>query len=454
MRKEQIKDTLFYHDKLYSLYNLLSKAGYKYSSTDSLVNHLELLLTVNFFSYAQRNWAGISNKEAKQVKWFIDRQELNYENILNTFLKSDAHFISSFDPFSRQYKLLKTYLKKYIDIEKKGGWPAWTRNIKKLKTGDTSLIITSVKEQLFLLEELNVNDSSNLFDELLADAVKKFQKRHGLEENGAIEGKTLYAMSVPVNERIQQILINMERFKWLPPEQKGDYLEVNIPDFKLYVYHNDTLEWSCNVIVGKSNVENNTVIFNATIEKIVFNPEWNIPRNILIKETLPKIKRDPNYLANQNMEIVNVGGQAIAASSIEWEKYTNNFPYAIRQKPGENNALGLVKFIFPNSYDIYMHDTPDKNLFSKSKRNFSHGCIRLQEPFKLAKFLLRGDSTYTDEKINSLLQEEKQIFVKLKNKVPVFIAYFTAWVDQDGKLNFRDDVYRLDSQMKFYLFMD
>ena len=154
------------------------------------------------------------------------------------------------------------------------------------------------------------------------------------------------------------------------------------------------------------------------------------------------------------MEVVNAEGQPVSTSSIEWNKYTNNFPYIIRQKPGKNNALGLVKFLFPNSYGIYLHDTPEKSLFGESTRMFSHGCIRLQEPFKLAKFLLREDSSFTDEKIKTLMNGDKQTFVKLKNKVPVFIVYFTAWVDSDGKLNLRDDVYQHDEKMKHLLFKD
>ena len=447
-------DSLFYHDKLHSLYNLISQDDYKFNSKDTLVTQLELLLTENFFAYAEGKWGGISNEESKKVSWFIERKKLNYKNLLDTLLKNNANSISSFEPVYHQYGLLKIYLQKYRDIEKKGGWIAWNDGFNKFKKGDTSSVITSIREQLYMLEDLSVNDSTNIFEDKLEEAVKKFQKRNGLKEDGIISGKTLLAMSIPIHELIQQLLINMERCKWVPVEQKGDYLAVNIPAFKLLVYHNDTLQWSCNAIVGKSRVANNTVIFNDNLEYIVFSPFWNIPREIIFKETLPEMKRNSNYLANHNMEVVNTEGQPVAASSIEWNKYSNNFPYIIRQKPGKNNTLGLVKFLFPNSYDIYMHDTPEKYLFAESTRMFSHGCIRLQEPFKLAKFLLREDSSFTDEKIITLMNGGKQTFVKLKNKVPVFIAYFTAWVDRDGKLNFRDDVYHHDEKMKHLLFKD
>jgi murein L,D-transpeptidase YcbB/YkuD len=447
-------DSLFYHDQIHTLYNLLSEDGYQFNGKDSLVIQLELLLTINFFDYAKRNWGGIDKEEARKVSWFMDKKKLNYELLLDTLLKNDAHTIFSFEPIYSQYRLLKNYLQKYNNIEKEGGWAEWTNKIKTLKKGDSSFVITSVKKQLFMLEDLIVNDSTNLFNDNLAAAVKKFQKRNGLKEDGVISGKTLLEMGIPVRQRIQQILINMERCKWVPIEQKGDYVMVNIPDFKLYVYHNDSLEWTCNVVVGKTKVENHTIIFNDTIEEIVFSPYWNIPKDIIIKETLPEIKKNPAYLVSHDMEVVNAKEQPVAISSMEWGKYTNNFPYTIRQKPGKDNALGLVKFLFPNSYDIYMHDTPAKSLFGQPTRTFSHGCIRIEEPFKLARFLLRGDSIYTDEKINALMQGGKQTFVKLKNKVPVFIAYFTAWVDKDGKLNFREDVYHHDLKMKKILFTD
>jgi murein L,D-transpeptidase YcbB/YkuD len=451
-QKDEKSKSFLYNDKIHTLYNLLLEDDHKFNNKDSLKVQLELLLTINFFDYAKHTWGSVNNEEAKKVGWFMDKKKLNYEHLLDTLLKNEAYFIFSFEPVYSQFRFLKKYLIKYNEIEKKGGWINWTDKVKILKKGDSSSVVSLVKNQLFMLEDFRVNDKSNLFDENLEDAVKKFQKRNGLKEDGVISGKTLLAMSVPIHQRIEQILINMERCKWVPIEQKGDYLIVNIPDFKLYVYHNDKLEWSCNVVVGKSKVTNNTVIFNDNIEEIVFSPYWNIPRNIMIKETLPEIKKNPNYLASHNMEVVNAAGRRVSIPSADWKNYTSSFPYMIRQKPGIDNALGLVKFLFPNSYDIYMHDTPSKSLFGESTRMFSHGCIRIQEPVKLVKFLLREDSIYTDEKIYALMYGGKQTFVKLKKKVPVFIGYFTAWVDDDEKLNFRSDVYHHDSKMTKFLY--
>ncbi|MBK8415887.1 MAG: L,D-transpeptidase family protein [Bacteroidetes bacterium] len=446
-------DSSFYNERLHVLYNGISE-DYKIFGNDSLVAELEILLSVNLFDYANRNWRGISDEKLREAGWFIARKNLNYEDLLDSLLKSKVYLISAFDPVYPQYALLKKHLIKYNDIEKRGGWKVSFQKGIELKKGDTSSVITAIKEQLCMMGDLAVTDSTNFFNDELVSAVKKFQKRHGLKENGLIEEKTLQQLSVPVHERIKQILINMERSRWVPAEQKGEYLVVNIPDFKLFVFQNDSLEWSCNVIVGESKVTNNTVIFNDNLEYIVFSPYWNIPKNILIKETLPAIKRNPDYLSSHNMEVVDVKGKPVASSSINWSQYKNNFPYIIRQKPGENNALGSVKFLFPNSYEIYMHDTPEKSLFGETTRTFSHGCIRLEEPYKLVKFLLREDTSWTDENIIASMYGGKQTFVKLKNKVPVFIAYFTAWVDRNGNMNFRNDVYSHDEKMKQLLFAD
>lgn len=443
-----------YKNQLDIFYEVLAENYIEINSNDTLVYEFELLLTVNFFNYAKIKWGSISTEEVKKVSWFIERKKIDYKNLLELFLKNKVDELSEYEPIYHQYGRLKKYLQKYYDIELNNSWPNWSNNINKLEKGDSSEAIIGLKQQLYLLEDLVHNDSTMLFDDQLEYAVQQFQKRNGLIEDGIVGGKTLKRFEASIHELIQQILINMERCKWVPEELKGNYLMVNIPGFKLLVYQNDTIAWKSNVVVGKTAAANHTVIFNNDLEFIVFSPYWNIPKGILIKEVLPKIKEDPNYLANNNMEIVNKKEQVIPVSSIEWDKFTTSLPYNIRQKPGKNNALGLVKFLFPNSYSIYMHDTPAKSLLEEPSRTFSHGCIRLQEPFKLAKFLLKDDTTYTEERITSLMNLGTPTYVKLKKKVPVFITYFTAWVDGNGKLNLREDVYHHDEKMKTLLFKE
>ncbi|MBP1653432.1 MAG: ErfK/YbiS/YcfS/YnhG family protein, partial [Bacteroidetes bacterium] len=211
------------------------------------------------------------------------------------------------------------------------------------------------------------------------------------------------------------------------------------------------LDWSCNVVVGKPGA--NTVIFSNEVKYVVFAPYWNVPPGILQKEVLPAMRRNSGYLARNHMEVVTGNGKPVSAGSINWAKASaSNFPYIIRQLPGGSNSLGKVKFLFPNEYNIYLHDTPSKGLFGENKRTFSHGCIRVSEPQHLAEWLLRKDSSWTKSKIVDAMNASKEKFVMLKQRVPVFIGYFTAFVDSEGRLNFRDDVYGHDAKLATTLF--
>jgi murein L,D-transpeptidase YcbB/YkuD len=297
---------------------------------------------------------------------------------------------------------------------------------------------------------MTADTSSMVFDSTMMKAVKNFQQRFGLTVDGVIGADMISELNVPLSYRIQEIMINMERSRWVPAEIGGDYLAVNIPEYMLHVYEGDSLKWECNVVVG--SVANQTVIFNDKMKYIVFSPYWNIPSSIVAKEILPAAKRNPSYLNKKNMEVVSSGG-VVDPYSIDWEKYSGyKFPYTIRQKPGPNNSLGRVKFIFPNNYNIYLHDTPSKSLFEESSRAFSHGCIRVGEPLRLAEYLLRNDSTWTHDKIVQAMNSGKETTVTLQKTVPVFIAYFTAWVDRKGRINFRKDIYGHDARMAKVMF--
>lgn len=439
--------------ELQALFQEALKKFRKIRCHDSLALKLEVLLTLNFFKYASRNWGGVSDDVLKQVNWFIVRKQINYERLLSDFLNS-THPAFINEPVYRQYSLLKNHLQKYYEIDLIGGWLPPSEGEYKLKKGDSLEIIASVKQQLYVMEDLAAMDSTRLFDDTLETGVKRFQRRHGLKEDGIIGGKTLQAMRVTIQDRIYQILVNMERCRWVPLEPTGDYIVVNIPQFQLHAFRNNLPDWSCNVIVGKSNSVNNTIIFNDSIEHIVFNPYWNIPKNILVKETLPAIKKDNTYFQKNNLEVVDHTGKAIATSDINWNEYSDHFPYIIRERPGKNNSLGSIKFLFPNPYDIYMHDTPARSLFREPNRTFSHGCIRLEEPLKLARFLLKADTVWGGKTLTSVMSSGKETFVRLKKKIPVFIAYFTCWVDETGKVNFREDVYGHDAKMKTLLFVN
>ncbi|WP_240315413.1 L,D-transpeptidase family protein [Mucilaginibacter pineti] len=299
----------------------------------------------------------------------------------------------------------------------------------RLKPGDSAPVVTLIKARLYKLEDYHGDTLNNHYDTILQNAVKQFQFRHGLPVNGLPDKATLAELNIPLKSRISQILVNMERSRWLPVTLSSVYLAVNIPEFKLHVYHADSLLWSCSAVVGQTMHQ--TTVFYGEIKYVVFSPYWNIPPSIVRNEILPGIKNDPNYIAKHDMEITG---------------YLDGLP-VVRQKPGPMNSLGLVKFMFPNSYNIYLHDTPSKSLFGETSRAFSHGCIRIAEPVRLANFLLKEDKEWNPEKIAAAMHAGKERYATLAQKVPVFIAYFTAFTDRDNRLNFRKDIYNLDGEL-------
>jgi murein L,D-transpeptidase YcbB/YkuD len=293
-----------------------------------------------------------------------------------------------------------------------------------VKITDTGATVLAIRQKLFLLGDLPTNNKSAVFDSSLFFALQQFQDRHGLNITGIVKAAEAAELNVTIQKRIKQIVANMERSRWVPTNLKENHLIVNIPEFKLHAIENDSLMWSMNVVVGKS--QHKTVIFNGDIKYVVFSPYWNIPASIMKNETLPAIRRDKNYLQNHNME------------------WNGN---SIRQKPGPNNSLGLVKFLFPNSHSIYLHDSPAKSLFNESSRAFSHGCIRVAAAKKLAIYLLRKDSSWSEEAVTQAMNAGKERYVTIKDPVPVFIAYFTSWVNTKGQLNFRKDIYNRDERL-------
>ncbi|MBD1391934.1 L,D-transpeptidase family protein [Mucilaginibacter glaciei] len=408
-----------------TLDSLLNGAGAKSKSTKPDLT-LDLMLTSQYFAFAKMVYDGEDASVSKANGWNVPRKKVNYNQYLDSLLKKPAKQQAD-EPVYRQYDLLKSFLKKYRALDTAEKWLPITT--KKLKTGDSSLAVKQVKRRLYLLEDYKGDTLSSKYDTSLKAAVKIFQRRNGLAASGAVDAGTLAAMNVPLKTRIMQILVNMERSRWLPVTISGDYLAVNIPEFQLHVYHADSLLWNCNVVVGQTT--HPTTIFSGDIKYVVFSPYWNVPPSIVRNEVLPGIKRNSNYLSAHRMEITSK---------------EDGLP-VVRQKPGEANSLGLVKFLFPNSYNIYLHDTPSKSLFGETSRAFSHGCIRVLEPAKLANFLLADSAKWSPATIKKAMHAGKEQYITLKKKVPVFIAYFTAFTDRDNRLNFRKDIYNLDDRL-------
>jgi murein L,D-transpeptidase YcbB/YkuD len=396
------------------------------------ITEVELALTEHFFDYAHYAYEG--RVEAKDLKWHIPRKRIDAVALLDSLVATNGKSIDRWEPVNPQYKAMRQRLMQYYKLQKAGGWPEITGDKKAYREGDSALAIQRLKERLRAGGDLESEDNSPFFTPELTAAVIKAQKRFGTGQDGIAGPATLRELNVPVRKRIEQMSVNMERMRWMPVHGEGRRLVANIPEFKLHVYEGDKEVFDMRVVVGKA--ANKTVIFNDELKHIVFSPYWNIPASIVRNEILPAIQRNPGYLARKNMEQTGTRG---------------GLP-VVRQKPGAGNSLGKVKFLFPNSYAIYFHDTPAKSLFSRDTRAFSHGCIRLAEPKKLAMYLLKEKQEWTESRITEAMNRDAELWVNLDEPVPVLISYFTAWIDHDGLLNFRDDIYGHDKALAAKLF--
>jgi L,D-transpeptidase YcbB len=415
--------------------NLITEEFISPSAKNKTFVNTELQLTADFIRHTLRAYDEDYVKR-KEMERFVPAMKQDAFYLADSLLKKKHKDDKYYEDVNPSYGLLKEKLATYYDIHTKGGWPVIPAAKKSYKKGVTAPAIVLIKKRLQLTDDLPAPDTSQVFNDTLEKAVKKFQRRHGLEANGIIDKTTLKEMSVPVAHRIQQLLINMDRMRWLPVQPQGELITVNIPAFKLYVTEGNKKVYDMDVVVGKEG--HDTRIFTGNLNQVVFSPHWNVPKSIVEKEILPAIEKNPDYLEEQNMELTE-------------DKDGDGLP-EIRQKPGGENALGKVKFLFPNSFNIYFHDTPSKSLFKKDKRAFSHGCIRLSDPEWLATYLLRDQPKWDAAKINEAMNSGEEKFVKVKNPVPVLIAYYTAWVDEAGELNFREDIYGHDAELTQKMF--
>jgi len=330
--------------------------------------------------------------------------------------------------YNTKYELLQKALDKYYAIQKNGGWNTVKATKKFYLKGQSDPVIRQIKQRLAVSGDFNSKDSSSIFTDELVKAVQKAQKRFGYKQNGVVDALLIKQLNVPVEDRIQQLLINMQRLQSSPASAPGIKLVANIPEYKLHVYQGNDEVFDMDIVVGAETHQ--TEVFNDEMTYIVFSPYWNVPSSIVENEILPAMEANKNYLRNNGYEITG---------------YENGLP-VIRQKPGPHNSLGQVKFVFPNDKGIYFHDTPAKALFQYPKRTFSHGCIRLAQPARLAAYLLKSDKKWTPEKIRKAMNLGVEQAVKLPQPVAVSLTYFTAWVDNEGQLQLREDIYGLDKK--------
>ncbi|NOT36735.1 MAG: L,D-transpeptidase family protein [Saprospiraceae bacterium] len=438
----QFKDTSLIDNAFFQILDTASKDSCFLDSNADIQRKIEFQLTAIFFKYATKEYYGIE-KNLKDLEWYIPRKKKDFQHLLDTLVNAPKSY-EIYEPLNQYYKGLKSTLKKYRDLELNKDYKVLTISSENEKTEIQPKLIIQLKKNLYLLGDLPSQDSIAEMDSTLIASIQKFQSRFNIEPSGIIDQQTLTELNIPIKERIKQILINLERLRWFPDSVPSNYLIVNIPEYKLHVIENDSFKWSMNVVVGKE--ANATNIFMGTISHVAFSPYWNIPTSIIRNEILPKVKSNPSYLDRNNMEIVS-NGKVLSSSSINWSKYSLGVPFTIRQKPGTGNALGGIKFLFPNSFSIYLHDTPSKSLFKENERAFSHGCIRLGEPAKLAKYVFRSDTSYSIQRIKTLMSQKSETITRLSNPIPVFITYLTCWVNHKGELNFRKDLYGHDKKL-------
>ena len=378
---------------------------------------------------------------AKDPKWKSQRKAPNLVATLAAIADGDAtEWVDAVRPPHGEYEALTKALDALHGQKEKGGWvsvPAVS------KPGASGPAIAALRQRLSAGGYLKGDPAaSGSYDADVEAAVKSFQELHGIKATGVVDQQTLAALNVPLDSRMRQVALNLQRWRWMPDDLGERHFMVNVPAFHLIAREHGKPVMDIRVVVGK--VGNNTPLFSDEMESVVFSPYWNIPDSIAQGETLPALARDPNYLARQNIEIVRTSGEKVSTGDVDWSNPDELKGFAFRQRPGSGNALGHVKFLFPNPYNVYLHDTPADNLFGKPTRAFSHGCIRVEEPETLAKYVLRDYPEWDEQSIFAAMRAGTERHVKLKQKVPVHIVYFTSWVDENGGLHFQPDIYGYD----------
>lgn len=413
---------------------------------------LELLLTDAFLIYAGHLLSGRVNPETIDSEWLANQREADLNRVLEGAL-SDHHVAETLRgllPVHSGYVMLREALKTYRQIEGRGGWVKVSKGPKMTK-GQRGGRVVELRKRLSATGDLESGERQDGpdFDEVVEQAVRRFQSRHGLDVDGVVGRDTLSALNVTSEDRLRQIQVNLERWRWLPQDFGNRCILVNLADFRLEVVENGTKVMDMRIIVGKDY--RRTPVFSGMMTYLVLNPAWHVPHKIAKLDKLPLIKKDPGYLSREHFKVFEgwgAGAKEIDPSVIDWSKVTRgNFRYRLRQDPGPWNALGRVKFMFPNEFGVYIHDTPSRELFKKSVRTFSSGCIRIEKPIQLAEYVLAGDLKWNIETIMAALETNQEQTVRLPAPIPVHILYWTAWVDPSGRVQFRKDVYERDRRV-------
>lgn len=422
--------------------------------TQADISDVDIQITASFFLFTTHLIEGrVRHPGAREFLW---ERGMPLENdivlLLNMESASDVRKeLEKLQPTDPQYVTLQRTLKKYRELEQADSFPALPAKLQ-IQPGDKHEAIPLVRKRLSLTDYdyKNSDDTVTLYDEKLTKAVKKFQTRHGLSPDGVIEKETVKFLNLGMKERAELIALNLERLRWKPQiEGMGDRIIINVPEYMLRVYKNNKEKMAMRVVLGSEYTP--TPVFQDTLRYIVFSPTWMVPKSIFEKEFFPKLQDDPGHFDPQRFRFYK-DGKEIDPFLEPWsDKKIDLSVYKVVENPGDENSLGNIKFIMPNDFSIYLHDTPADQLFKREDRALSHGCIRLERPEALAEYLLSDQQEWNKKKIQEAFHSDKPLQVDLKDPIPVYIVYRTVWVDDDGVVNFREDIYGHDQRHLQYL---
>ena len=414
----------------------------------SALARLELILTNAFIKYSDDVRNGLLQPDTGDPNWRAYAGRPEALPLLDELLANHnfAVELRTLPPPHQGYRQLREALRRHRHWAKQGGWPEIPAG-PGLRRGQRHAQVRLLRARL-MGEDSRLEQAKDptLFDQPLHEAVQDFQQRHGLEAQGLVGAATRRAMNIPVSERIQQLKVNMDRWRWLPRELGDDYIMVNTAAYQLTAYVEQEPHMSMRVITGKP--ERPSPIVGGKLVQVIINPDWVVPKTIAVKDILPILQTDPDYLSKKKIHIFSspqADAEEIDPDDIDWTEIDENtFPYTLVQEPGVDNSLGRIKFVFLNDFAVFLHDTPIRELFARNQRAFSSGCIRVENPKELANFLLGEDSGWDDEELEQSISEGYTEKVQMARPIPVYLVYWTAWVDKDQGVNFREDIYKWD----------
>jgi len=433
-------------DELTTLRRESTATGDAFAAAD-----LDILLTESLVRYGfNQKFGKVNNRKFDQNINFrreLDDGEEPVETIQEAIdSPSLSDFLAKHFPRGALYLTLRDALRTYREFAAAGGWEATTAG-PTLHEGDTDSRVASIRRRLAATGDMpdGAPTVGEEFDAVLAAGVRNFQERHALDVDGAVGPATLAALNVPVAQRIDELRLSLERLRWVSGELADEFVAVNIAGFRAFYVREGRIDWATRAMVGKSYRQ--TPVFRGDIRYLVLNPTWTIPPGILRKDVLPAIKRDVNYLTERNISVIDRDGRKVDPATVDWNRYTTGVPYTLRQEPGPNNALGTIKFIFPNEHFVFLHDTPSRYLFDRAERAFSSGCIRVEDPLRLAELLLGEPDKWDRQALESKIDGGVLERVNLREPMPVLILYLTASMETDGRVRFLKDIYQRDAKL-------